>query len=67
MRYKCGHELHPACGQDVRECFLCFELVPVIYQKKIDASLKMRPEIFSGGLPDSLEDVEYQIKRESKL
>jgi hypothetical protein len=23
VHYKCGHEVHPPCSQDVRECIIC--------------------------------------------
>jgi len=54
IHYRCGHEIHPACGQDVRECFLCMDVTAVIYQKRIDSLLKIKPEIYSSGLIQNL-------------
>lgn len=67
VHYHCGHEVHPSCGQDVRECMICLEDMDAIFEKKIDALLKTKVEIYSRGITGNLEEVEQQIQKENSL
>lgn len=46
---------------------ICLEDMDAIFEKKIDALLKTKVEIYSRGITGNLEEVEQQIQKENSL
>ena len=48
MHYNsCHHQLHPFCGQDVKNCAICISTPDRVIERILDTAKKVKPEIYS--------------------
>ena len=57
----CGHQIHPFCGQDVKNCFLCLGNSGRLVEKQLDGLRKVKAEVY-GKINEEIDEMEEQRK-----
>lgn len=47
MRYNCQHQIHPSCGQDVKDCSICSIKTESLFEKHINSKDGIKTEMYA--------------------